>query len=159
MHEVELEHVRSCVGRRNQVDRDDDACARGHRCRKLRAVALGRQWLAVGNSADAVTSPDGTTWTVRCPSMPGCGSANLYGGTGNGINEYAKEKERRAAWLFLVWSTSPEAQLEDLKSKVGGGTPTRQSVYDLPEARAAEEKESDMPNMLSAKIACLSCEG
>jgi multiple sugar transport system substrate-binding protein len=80
-------------------------------------------------------------------------SANLYGGTGNGINKFAKEKERRAAWLFLVWSTSPEAQLDDLKSKAGGGTPTRQSIYDMPEAREAEEHESDMPNMLAAKYA------
>jgi multiple sugar transport system substrate-binding protein len=80
-------------------------------------------------------------------------SANMFGGTGNGISKFAKEKEQRAAWLFLVWSTSPEAQLEDLKSKVGGGTPTRQSVYDLPEARAAMEHESDMPNLLAAKAA------
>jgi multiple sugar transport system substrate-binding protein len=80
-------------------------------------------------------------------------SANLYGGTGNGINKYAKEKERRAAWLFLLWSTSPAVQLEDLKSKVGGGTPTRQSIYDLPEVQAAMEHDSDMPNMLGAKYA------
>jgi multiple sugar transport system substrate-binding protein len=78
-------------------------------------------------------------------------SANMFGGTGNGISKFAKEKEQRAAWLFLVWSTSPEGQVEDLKSKAGGGTPTRQSVYDLPEARAAMEHESDMPNLIAAK--------
>jgi multiple sugar transport system substrate-binding protein len=80
-------------------------------------------------------------------------SAHNYGGTGVGINVAAPEKEQKAAWLFLVWATSPENQLADLKSKVGGGTPTRQSVYDMPEVKKAEEGPSDMPNMLAAKVA------
>jgi multiple sugar transport system substrate-binding protein len=58
-------------------------------------------------------------------------SAHNYGGTGVGINVAAPEKEQKAAWLFLVSATSPENQLADLKSKVGGGTPTRQSVYEI----------------------------
>jgi hypothetical protein len=41
----------------------------------------------------------------------------------------------------------------DLKSKVGGGTPTRQSVYEMAEVKKAEEGPSDMPNMLAAKVA------
>jgi multiple sugar transport system substrate-binding protein len=80
-------------------------------------------------------------------------SANMYGGTGIGINKNASKKEQQAAWLFLVWSTSPEVQVMDLKSAVGGGTPTRKSVYEIPEVKKAEEGPSDMPNMLSAKIA------
>ena len=80
-------------------------------------------------------------------------SAHNYGGTGVGINVAAPEKEQKAAWLFLVWATSPENQLADLKSKVGGGTPTRQSVYEMAEVKKAEEGPSDMPNMLAAKVA------
>ena len=37
-----------------------------------------------------------------------------------------------------------------LKSTVGGGTPTRQSVYDMPEVKAASTPPTDMPNMLTA---------
>ena len=48
-------------------------------------------------------------------------SANMYGGTGIGVNTYASEDEQKAAWLFVAWATSPEAQLMDLKSSVGGG--------------------------------------
>lgn len=78
------------------------------------------------------------------------GTANMYGGTGVAISANTLPNERGAAWLFLVWATSPETQLADLKSKAGGGTPTRTSVYELPEVRAAEHRPSPMPNMLTA---------
>ncbi|WP_344978534.1 extracellular solute-binding protein [Streptosporangium fragile] len=78
------------------------------------------------------------------------GTANMYGGTGVGISANTLPHERGAAWLFLVWATSPETQLANLKSKAGGGTPTRTSVYELPEVRAAERRPSPMPNMLTA---------
>jgi multiple sugar transport system substrate-binding protein len=55
-----------------------------------------------------------------------------------------------AAWLFLVWATSPETQRMGLFSEEGGGTPTRQSVYDMPEVKRAEKRPSDAPNMLTA---------
>lgn len=77
-------------------------------------------------------------------------SANLWGGTGIGINANASPEAQKAAWLFLVWATSPQTQLAGLKSEVGGGTPTRQSVYDMPEVKAAGQPPSDMPNMLTA---------
>ncbi|WP_207233594.1 extracellular solute-binding protein [Salinicola tamaricis] len=77
-------------------------------------------------------------------------SANLWGGTGIGINANASPEKQKAAWLFLVWATSPQTQLMGLKSKVGGGTPTRQSVYDMPEVKAASKPPTDMPNMLTA---------
>jgi len=38
-----------------------------------------------------------------------------------------------------------------LFSKEGGGTPTRQSVYDMPEVKQAEKRPSDAPNMLTAE--------
>lgn len=78
------------------------------------------------------------------------GTANMYGGTGVAISANTLANERGAAWLFLVWATSPETQLANLKSKAGGGTPTRTSVYELPEVRAAEQRPSPMPNMLTA---------
>ncbi|GAA3128673.1 extracellular solute-binding protein [Streptosporangium carneum] len=78
------------------------------------------------------------------------GTANMYGGTGVGISANTLSHERGAAWLFLVWATSPQTQLTNLKSKAGGGTPTRTSVYELPEVRAAEKRPSTMPNMLTA---------
>ncbi|WP_326819329.1 extracellular solute-binding protein [Streptosporangium sp. NBC_01756] len=78
------------------------------------------------------------------------GTANMYGGTGVAISANTLPHERGAAWLFLVWATSPQTQLANLRSKAGGGTPTRTSVYELPEVRAAEKRPSPMPNMLTA---------
>ncbi|GAA3807920.1 MULTISPECIES: extracellular solute-binding protein [Amycolatopsis] len=77
-------------------------------------------------------------------------SANHYGGCGIGINGNTQPNERMAAWLFVLWATSTQTQLANLKSEAGGGTPTRQSVYDLPEVRAAEHRPSAMPNILAA---------
>jgi multiple sugar transport system substrate-binding protein len=76
-------------------------------------------------------------------------SASMWGGTGLGINGEASEDEQGAAWLFLVWATSPETQLSGLKSDVGGGTPTRQSVYEKPEVQQAQQRPSGMPNILT----------
>ncbi|HWN33125.1 MAG TPA: extracellular solute-binding protein [Pseudonocardia sp.] len=77
-------------------------------------------------------------------------SGNMYGGTGLGISASTTGDERRAAWLFAVWATSPEIELANLKSTAGGGTPTRTSVYQLPEVVAAEHRPSPMPNILTA---------
>lgn len=76
-------------------------------------------------------------------------SAHMYGGTGISIAANASGAPRGAAWLFVNWATSPQTQLSNLRSTAGGGTPTRQSVYDLPEVREAMERPSDMPNMLT----------
>lgn len=76
-------------------------------------------------------------------------SANIYGGTGLGINAYAPRHEQEAAWLFILWATSPSVQLADLKSAVGGGTPTRRSVYQNREVRKNTHPPSTMPNMLA----------
>jgi len=76
-------------------------------------------------------------------------SANMYGGTGLGINATSPKDQQRAAWLFLVWATSKQTQLANLKSEAGGGTPTRQSVYDLPQVIKARKPPSSMPNILT----------
>ncbi|HET7314788.1 extracellular solute-binding protein, partial [Salinisphaera sp.] len=73
-------------------------------------------------------------------------SANLYGGSGVGINGNASGKEKTAAWLFLVWATAPQTQIEGLK--LGGGTPTRTSVYNS--SKVAHPSPTHMPNMLTA---------
>jgi len=75
-------------------------------------------------------------------------NANMFGGTGIGINAVASERERKASWLFLVWATAPETQLRGLKSDVGGGTPTRTSVYEREEVRKATQRPSKLPNLL-----------
>ncbi|MTI81085.1 MAG: extracellular solute-binding protein [Firmicutes bacterium] len=91
-------------------------------------------------------------WTVL-PKGP-AGSANIFGGTGLAINENAPDEEKKAAWLFMVWATSPQAQLMILESPVGGATPSRTSVYELPKVKTAMEDPSSeeakaMPNLTS----------
>jgi multiple sugar transport system substrate-binding protein len=73
----------------------------------------------------------------------------MYGGTGVGINATASERDQKAAWLFVNWATSKKTQLANLESKVGGGTPTRDSVYKLPEVEKAKKPPSKMPNILT----------
>lgn len=57
-------------------------------------------------------------------------SANIYGGSGIGINKYANEREKQAAWLYIVWATSRDMQLKVLRHPEGGSLPTRKSVYE-----------------------------
>jgi multiple sugar transport system substrate-binding protein len=76
-------------------------------------------------------------------------SSDIYGGTGIGIAANSTGAARGAAWLFVNWATSPKTQLANLKSKAGGGTPTRTSVYELPEVKKAEHRPSALPNMLT----------
>lgn len=94
----------------------------------------------------------GKVWFSLLPTGP-ARSANHYGGTGVGVNKWASEEEQKAAWLFVVWSTSPQLQLLDLKSSVGGGTPTRKSVYQLPQVKKNETPPTNMPNILTAPVA------
>ncbi len=56
-------------------------------------------------------------------------SANIYGGSGIGINRFASEREKKAAWLYLVWATSNDMQLKVLMHPEGGSLPTRKSAY------------------------------
>ncbi|MEH7224750.1 extracellular solute-binding protein [Bacillus sp. JJ1566] len=78
--------------------------------------------------------------------------AHSFGGTGIGINKYGSDEEIKAAWLFTVWATSPQAQYMILKSDAGGSTPTRHSVYDLPDVQKGmqpgTEESKQMPNLL-----------
>lgn len=78
--------------------------------------------------------------------------ADIYGGTGIGISAYASEKEQKAAWLFVMWATSPQTQYLCLTSKSGGSTPTRYSVYNLADVKKGIEdptspEAAKMPNL------------
>lgn len=76
-------------------------------------------------------------------------SVNLYGGAGITINSHASDAERKAAWKFLVWATSPEIQMRALE--MAGGTPTRHSVYErdaVTEAAEQPTEESEFPNVV-----------
>lgn len=110
-------------------------------------VAMVPNWHEFAASNEAAFP--GKVGYARLPKGP-VRSANHYGGCGLGISANTMPNERRAAWLFLVWATAPDTQLANLKSKAGGGTPTRTSVYELPEAERAERRPSAMPNMLTA---------
>jgi multiple sugar transport system substrate-binding protein len=77
--------------------------------------------------------------------------ANNFGGTGIGINANASGDELGAAWLFVNWATSPDTQLASLGSSVGGGTPTRESLYKLPEVlEQIDATPSKYPNIKTA---------
>jgi multiple sugar transport system substrate-binding protein len=110
-------------------------------------VAMAPLWHE--DAADAEASPlKGKVGYAVLPHGPKR-SANMYGGTGLGINATAPKDQQRAAWLFLAWATSKQTQLGDLKSASGGGTPTRQSVYQVPAVKKAQKPPSKMPNALT----------
>jgi ABC-type sugar transport system, periplasmic component len=89
-------------------------------------------------------------WSVL-PKGP-ARSGNIFGGTGLSISKYATDKEQKAAWLFAIWATSPQAEYNTIKSKVGGETPVRNSVYQLAEIQKGmqlgTEESKAMPNLL-----------
>jgi multiple sugar transport system substrate-binding protein len=91
------------------------------------------------------------------------GDGALVNGTncgigGIGINNAIDDAKKKAAWLFVQWSTSKAVQLENLG--ISGGTPTRISVGEDPKVKAAEGTKygtgdtgrvgpSDSPNALT----------
>ena len=110
-------------------------------------IAMAVNWheFAAGNEDSDIKGKVGYARLPRGPKR----SASMYGGTGLGINATASERDQKAAWLFVNWATSKKIQLENLKSDVGGGTPTRDSVYKLPEVEKAKQPPSKMPNILT----------
>ncbi|MEA2310126.1 MAG: multiple sugar transport system substrate-binding protein [Solirubrobacteraceae bacterium] len=110
------------------------------------AMAVNWHEFAASNETSKIKGKVGYARLPRGPKR----SANMYGGTGLGINATASPREQKAAWLFVNWATSKKVQLANLKSKVGGGTPTRDSVYRLPEVQKAKHPPSSMPNILTA---------
>ena len=110
------------------------------------AMAVNWHEFAAGNEESKIKGKVGYARLPRGPKR----SANMYGGTGLGINGTASERDQKAAYLFLNWATSKKTQLANLESDVGGGTPTRDSVYKLPEVEKAKKPPSKMPNILTS---------
>ncbi len=75
-------------------------------------------------------------------------SANIYGGSGIGINSYSDSKKKLAAWMFIVWATSPEVQLKTFTDKDGGTLPTRTALRDWIE----EEYSETMPQIKALSL-------
>ncbi len=99
---------------------------------------------AGGKTAYAVCPKGAPEWIVNGgQAVNGCNC----GIGGIGINAGASEDLQRAAYLFALWSTSRNTQFEILKGV--GGTPTRRSVFDIPEVQAARQRPTTMPNALT----------
>lgn len=112
-------------------------------------VAMCPNWHEfAGSIADSPIGGD-----VRYAPLPksSARSADMFGGSGIAINGAAPEAEQRAAWLFLVWATSPETQVMAMFGEAGGTTPTRQSVWNMPRVEEAKTRPSNAPTMLTAQ--------
>ncbi|WP_432589876.1 extracellular solute-binding protein [Streptomyces sp. HD1123-B1] len=110
-------------------------------------IAMCPNWHEYAASNEAAMP--GKVGYARLPKGP-ARSAGMYGGTGIAVSDVIPERRRQAAWLFVNWATAPRTQLANLASEVGGGTPTRTSVYGLPRVTEAQHRPSKMANMLSA---------
>ncbi len=66
-------------------------------------------------------------------------SSNIYGGSGIGINSYASSKKKLAAWMFIVWATSPQVQMKSFMEKEGGTLPTRTALIEKIEQDFSKE--------------------
>jgi multiple sugar transport system substrate-binding protein len=111
-------------------------------------IAMAAEWHEFAASFEASPKLKGKVGYAPLPKGPKR-RADMYGGTGIGINGVSPERKQKAAWLFVNWATSQKTQLANLKSKVGGGTPTRESIYKLPEVEKARKPPSKMPNVLT----------
>lgn len=58
-------------------------------------------------------------------------SGNVYGGSGIGINKFIDEDKKLAAWMFIVWCTSPQVQIQTFLEEEGGNMPTRTNLLHL----------------------------
>lgn len=58
-------------------------------------------------------------------------SANIYGGSGIGINTNSSDIKKLASWLFIVWATSPQNQINTFLEEEGGNMPTRSNLNAL----------------------------
>jgi len=76
-------------------------------------------------------------------------SANIYGGSGIGINKDAPEEKKRAAWLFIVWFSSEHIQTLILNAPGGGNIPPRKSISENPDI-ISNTTAMHMPIVLSA---------
>ncbi len=94
------------------------------------------------------------TGNVGCAILPygDAKSANIFGGSGIGINKFAAEEEKKAAWLYIVWATSQEMQREILINPEGGNLPSRLSVYEEPDIKSKLEDTDEADQMLNIDL-------
>lgn len=78
-------------------------------------------------------------------------SANIYGGSGIGINSYSSSKKKLASWMFIVWATSPQIQMKAFLDKDGGTLPTRTALVDWIEENYSKEMPQVVAMTMSQK--------
>jgi multiple sugar transport system substrate-binding protein len=104
-----------------------------------------RTSVAAGGKTAYAPCPKGEASWIKNggPAVNGCNC----GIGGIGVNGNAPEDLKRAAYLFAIWATSKDTQLNVLKGV--GGTPTRRSVLAVPEVEQARQRPTTMPNALT----------
>ena len=100
---------------------------------------------AAGGKTAYAPCPKGAPDWIKNGGQAVNGTNCGIGGIAISIN--ASEALRRAAYIFAIWSTSKETQLGTLQTL--GGTPTRKSVFAIPEVAAARHRPTTMPNALT----------
>ena len=111
-------------------------------------VAMGAEWHEfAGRHRDVEDRRQGRLRAAA--ARAGARGEHVRRHAGSASTASPPRTQQKAAWLFVNWATSPETQLSNLKSKVGGGTPTRESIYGLPEVEGGDEPAVEMPNMLT----------
>lgn len=113
------------------------------------------EFAASVENPETSVAADGKTAYAPCPK--GDAEWNLTNGPlvngtncgigGIGINANASEDLQRAAYLFAIWSTSQQIQYDVLAGL--GGTPTRKSVLEREDVKAARNRPTGMPNALT----------
>jgi multiple sugar transport system substrate-binding protein len=104
----------------------------------------GTSKAAGGKTAYAACPKGEPSWIVNGgPAVNGtnCGIGGI------GINGNASEDVQRAAYIFCVYATSGDLQYDVLKGM--GGTPTRKSVLERADVKAARNRPTTMPNALT----------
>ena len=102
---------------------------------------------AGGRTAYAPCPLGESSWIVNGgPAVNGtnCGIGGI------GINGNASEDVQRAAYIFCVYATSAKLQYDVLTGL--GGTPTRKSVLELADVKAARQRPTTMPNALTFEV-------
>ncbi len=97
-----------------------------------------RQSVAAGGRTGYAMCPKGEpSWIVNGGKPV---NATNFGIGGIAINRWAKKDLQKAAYLFVLWSTSHETQYLVLRDV--GGTPTRKSVFELSDVKKAFYRET-----------------
>jgi len=106
------------------------------------------EFAAVVEDPNQSKASGGRTGYALCPKGDPSwivGNGKAVNGTNCGIggiaiNRWADKDLQKAAYLFALWSSSHETQYMVMKDV--GGTPTRKSVYELPDVKKAFYRET-----------------